>query len=74
MSEIRDVMITGSGPGGHTALTQLSPLLFGSSVIVGGSLTTTTGCGTYGSERFPRRAQRWWLTDPRRMSPGVRSG
>ncbi|RUP66013.1 Thioredoxin reductase [Streptomyces sp. NP10] len=47
MSEIRDVTITGSGPAGYTAAlytarAQLRPLLFGSSVIVGGSLTTTT--------------------------------
>lgn len=47
MSAIRDVIIIGSGPAGYTAAlytarAQLKPLLFGSSVYVGGSLTTTT--------------------------------
>ncbi|MFF3620762.1 thioredoxin-disulfide reductase [Streptomyces sp. NPDC002467] len=44
---IRDVVIIGSGPAGYTAAlytarAQLKPLLFGSSIFVGGSLTTTT--------------------------------
>ncbi|MFF4267054.1 thioredoxin-disulfide reductase [Streptomyces virginiae] len=44
---IRDVIIIGSGPTGYTAAlytarAQLKPLLFGSSIFVGGSLTTTT--------------------------------
>ncbi|MFE2146789.1 thioredoxin-disulfide reductase, partial [Streptomyces sp. NPDC059456] len=44
---MRDVIIIGSGPGGYTAAlytarAQLKPLLFGSSIFVGGSLTTTT--------------------------------
>ncbi|MEU9181865.1 thioredoxin-disulfide reductase [Streptomyces sp. NPDC048550] len=44
---IRDVVIIGSGPAGYTAAlytarAQLRPLLFGSSIFVGGSLTTTT--------------------------------
>ncbi|WP_405447290.1 thioredoxin-disulfide reductase [Streptomyces erythrochromogenes] len=44
---IRDVVIIGSGPAGYTAAlytarAQLQPLLFGSSIFVGGSLTTTT--------------------------------
>ncbi|MFB7940886.1 thioredoxin-disulfide reductase [Streptomyces sp. NPDC056049] len=47
MSEIRNVIIIGSGPAGYTAAlytarAQLKPLLFGSSIFVGGSLTTTT--------------------------------
>lgn len=47
MSETRDVVIVGSGPAGYTAAfytarAQLKPLLFGSSIFVGGSLTTTT--------------------------------
>ncbi|MFD3488766.1 thioredoxin-disulfide reductase [Streptomyces sp. NPDC058665] len=47
MSEIRDVIIIGSGPAGYTAAlytarAQLKPLLFGSSIFVGGALTTTT--------------------------------
>ncbi|MFE2093855.1 thioredoxin-disulfide reductase [Streptomyces sp. NPDC059460] len=47
MSEIRDVVIIGSGPAGYTAAlytarAQLKPVLFGSSIFVGGSLTTTT--------------------------------
>ncbi|MFE2823449.1 thioredoxin-disulfide reductase [Streptomyces sp. NPDC059271] len=47
MSEIRDVAIIGSGPAGYTAAlytarAQLKPVLFGSSIFVGGSLTTTT--------------------------------
>lgn len=47
MSEIREVVIIGSGPAGYTAAlyaarAQLKPLLFGSSIFVGGSLTTTT--------------------------------
>ncbi|MBT2490689.1 thioredoxin-disulfide reductase [Streptomyces sp. ISL-96] len=47
MSAIRDVIIIGSGPAGYTAAlytarAQLKPLLFGSSIFVGGSLTTTT--------------------------------
>ncbi|WP_137994595.1 thioredoxin-disulfide reductase [Streptomyces vilmorinianum] len=44
---IRDVVIIGSGPAGYTAAlytarAQLKPLLFGSSIFIGGSLTTTT--------------------------------
>lgn len=44
---IRDVIVIGSGPAGYTAAlytarAQLKPLLFGSSIFVGGSLTTTT--------------------------------
>jgi thioredoxin reductase (NADPH) len=47
VSEIREVVIIGSGPAGYTAAlytarAQLRPLLFGSSIFVGGSLTTTT--------------------------------
>ncbi|MFD9871578.1 thioredoxin-disulfide reductase [Streptomyces niveus] len=47
MSEIRDVIVIGSGPAGYTAAlytarAQLKPLLFGSSIFVGGALTTTT--------------------------------
>lgn len=47
MSEIHDVVIIGSGPAGYTAAlytarAQLKPLLFGSSIFVGGALTTTT--------------------------------
>ncbi|MGW6394909.1 thioredoxin-disulfide reductase [Streptomyces sp. NPDC055103] len=41
-SEVRNVIIIGSGPAGYTARAQLKPLLFGSSIFVGGSLTTTT--------------------------------
>ncbi|MGW1772001.1 thioredoxin-disulfide reductase [Streptomyces sp. NPDC002104] len=45
--EVREVIIIGSGPAGYTAAlytarAQLKPLLFGSSIFVGGSLTTTT--------------------------------
>jgi thioredoxin reductase (NADPH) len=44
---IREVIVIGSGPAGYTAAlytarAQLKPLLFGSSIFVGGSLTTTT--------------------------------
>ncbi|MFH9835913.1 thioredoxin-disulfide reductase [Streptomyces sp. NPDC017201] len=44
---IRDVVIIGSGPAGYTAAlytarAQLRSVLFGSSIFVGGSLTTTT--------------------------------
>ncbi|MCX5070946.1 FAD-dependent oxidoreductase [Streptomyces sp. NBC_00424] len=44
---IREVVIIGSGPAGYTAAlytarAKLGPLLFGSSIFVGGSLTTTT--------------------------------
>ncbi|MEH0560541.1 MULTISPECIES: thioredoxin-disulfide reductase [Streptomyces] len=47
MSVLRDVVIIGSGPAGYTAAlytarAQLRPVLFGSSIFVGGSLTTTT--------------------------------
>ncbi len=46
-ADVRDVVIIGSGPAGYTAAlyaarAQLGPLLFGSSIFVGGSLTTTT--------------------------------
>ncbi|GAA3060855.1 thioredoxin-disulfide reductase [Streptomyces roseofulvus] len=46
-NDVREVIIIGSGPAGYTAAlytarAQLKPLLFGSSVFVGGSLTTTT--------------------------------
>ncbi|MCX4757131.1 thioredoxin-disulfide reductase [Kitasatospora purpeofusca] len=52
-SDVREVVIIGSGPAGYTAAlytarAQLKPLLFGSSIFVGGSLTTTTGV-----ENFP---------------------
>ncbi|MFC8492999.1 thioredoxin-disulfide reductase [Streptomyces sp. NPDC057235] len=45
--DLREVIIIGSGPAGYTAAlytarAQLRPLLFGSSIFVGGSLTTTT--------------------------------
>ena len=44
---VREVIVIGSGPAGYTAAlytarAQLKPLLFGSSIFVGGSLTTTT--------------------------------
>ncbi|MFI0942755.1 thioredoxin-disulfide reductase [Streptomyces sp. NPDC021020] len=44
---VREVVVIGSGPAGYTAAlytarAQLKPLLFGSSIFVGGSLTTTT--------------------------------
>nr|WP_189317563.1 thioredoxin-disulfide reductase [Streptomyces brasiliensis] len=46
-NSIREVIVIGSGPAGYTAAlytarAQLKPLLFGSSIFVGGSLTTTT--------------------------------
>ncbi|MEU7292969.1 thioredoxin-disulfide reductase [Streptomyces exfoliatus] len=45
--DVREVIVIGSGPAGYTAAlytarAQLEPLLFGSSIFVGGSLTTTT--------------------------------
>ncbi|MFF2303407.1 thioredoxin-disulfide reductase [Streptomyces sp. NPDC058128] len=45
--DVREVIVIGSGPAGYTAAlytarAQLRPLLFGSSIFVGGSLTTTT--------------------------------
>ncbi len=46
MSAIREVIIIGSGPAGYTAAlytarAQLKPLLFGSSIYVGGEVTRT---------------------------------
>ncbi|MCX5216000.1 thioredoxin-disulfide reductase [Kitasatospora sp. NBC_00240] len=46
-ADVREVVIIGSGPAGYTAAlytarAQLKPLLFGSAIFVGGSLTTTT--------------------------------
>ena len=46
-TDVREVIVIGSGPAGYTAAlytarAQLRPLLFGSSIFVGGSLTTTT--------------------------------
>ncbi|MFF5635519.1 NAD(P)/FAD-dependent oxidoreductase [Streptomyces sp. NPDC012825] len=45
--DVREVIVIGSGPAGYTAAlytarAQLKPLLFGSSIFVGGSPTTTT--------------------------------
>ncbi len=47
VDDVREVIVIGSGPAGYTAAlytarAQLRPLLFGSSIFVGGSLTTTT--------------------------------
>ncbi len=47
VDDVREVIVTGSGPAGYTAAlctarAQLRPLLFGNSIFVGGSLTTTT--------------------------------
>ncbi len=44
--QVREVVMIGSGPVGYTAAlctarAQLNPLLFGRSIFVGGSLTTT---------------------------------
>ena len=65
MSETRDVVIIvrprrihspRAGCTGAPRPAQLSPLPFGSGIIVDESLTTTTGCRTKRSERHQRRA------------------
>lgn len=61
-ADVREVVIIGSGPAGYTsalytARAQLKPLLFGGSVFVGGSLTTTTEVRTSPASRTASTAR-----------------